>query len=189
MTRIEFVRTAFLAWGLSEFVFGFLARGPGASAAGRDRGSWALLWVAIAAGGAAMVALHRVPGTRIPLPFAWILGLSALLLFTGLALRLTAILTLRRFFTTRVTIRADHEIVRHGVYRLMRHPSYTGLLLAFAGMGLAYGTWLSFLGLMAPVTAAVLYRIAVEERALRETFGEAYVEYSRRTRRLVPGLY
>jgi protein-S-isoprenylcysteine O-methyltransferase Ste14 len=189
MTRIEFVRAAFLAWGLSEVVFGFLARGPAAASAGRDRGSQALVWAAVVVGAAAMVALHRVPGTRIPLPAGWILGIGAVLLVAGVALRLTAILTLRRFFTTRVTIRADHELVRRGVYRIVRHPSYSGLLLAFCGMGLAYGTWLSFLGFMAPITAAVLYRIAVEERALRATFGEAYAEYGRRTRRLVPGLY
>jgi protein-S-isoprenylcysteine O-methyltransferase len=186
MTQLYIVRAAFLAWGLSEVVFGFLARGPGGA---HDRGSQAVLWAAILVGGAATYAFHFVHGPRIPLPFAWILGISALFFVSGLALRLTAILTLRRFFTTRVTIRADHEIVRHGVYRWLRHPSYTGLLMAFFAMGFVQANWLSFAGLMAPVTAAVLYRIAVEERALRETFGEAYVEYSRRTRRLVPGLF
>jgi protein-S-isoprenylcysteine O-methyltransferase len=186
MTQLGFVRAAFLLWGLSEVVFGLAARGSGDS---RDRGSQAVLWLAILAGGAATYAFHFVHGPRIPLPFAWILAISALMLVSGLALRLTAILTLRRFFTTRVTIRPDHRIVRHGVYRRLRHPSYTGLLMAFFAMGFVQGNWLSFLGLMAPVTAAVLYRIAVEERALRENFGEAYAEYSRQTRRLVPGIF
>jgi protein-S-isoprenylcysteine O-methyltransferase len=176
-------------WGAAELAMGIMLRGHRRSVTGRDRGSLLLLWAAIGVGNAAGVLLHRVRGPWIPSSPTPILGIGLGLLLAGLALRLTAILTLRRFFTTRVTIHHEHELIRHGVYRRVRHPSYTGLLMAFLGMGLAfvaYGCWLSFFALLAPVLAALGYRISVEERAMREAFGAAYVEYCRRTNRLVP---
>jgi protein-S-isoprenylcysteine O-methyltransferase len=176
-------------WGVAELIMAVALRGYGRSVSGRDRGSLILLWTAVGVGIAAGYLLHRVRGPWIP-PFPTpILGIGLAILWAGLALRLTAILTLRRFFTTRVTIHHEHEIVQHGVYRRVRHPSYTGLLMAFLGLGLtfvAYGCWLSFFALLLPILAALLYRISVEERAMREAFGDAYVEYRRRTRRLVP---
>ena len=179
-------------WGLAELAMAVALRGRRRSVTGRDRGSLVLLWVAIAVGLLAGNVLHRVRGPWIPpLPLP-IVGLGLAVFFAGLILRLTAILTLRHFFTTQVAIHRDHEIIQHGVYRSLRHPSYTGLLMAFLGLGLfsvAYGRWLSFFALLLPILAALLYRISVEERAMREAFGEAYVEYSRRTRRLVPWVW
>jgi len=176
-------------WGLAELVMAFALRGHGRPVRGRDRGSLVLLWVAILIGLFAGNLLFPVHGPWIPPSPTLITAVGLAILLAGLALRLTAILTLRRFFTTRVTIRRDQPIVQHGVYRRIRHPSYTGLMMAFLGLGLAlaaYGSWLSFFALLLPILAALLYRISVEERALREAFGPAYVEYARRTRRLVP---
>jgi protein-S-isoprenylcysteine O-methyltransferase Ste14 len=56
-------------------------------------------------------------------------------------------------------------------------------------MGLALRNWASLLALLIPITAAFLYRISVEERALRAGFGDAYAQYARRTRRLIPFVY
>lgn len=179
-------------WGLAELVMAFALRGHGRSVSGRDRGSLILLWVAIVIGLVAGNLFFRVHGPWVPPSPTLITAVGLAILLAGLALRLTAILTLRRFFTTRVTIRGDQPIVQHGVYRRIRHPSYTGLMMAFLGLGLAlaaYGSWLSLFTLLLPILAALLYRISVEERALREAFGPAYVEYARRTRRLVPRVW
>lgn len=179
-------------WGLAELAMAIALRGHGRPVRGRDRGSLILLWVAILTGLFAGNLFFPVHGPWIPPSPTLITAVGLVILLAGLALRLTAILTLRRFFTTQVAIHRDHEIVRHGVYRSLRHPSYTGLLLAFLGLSLAlaaHGSWLSFFALLLPILAALLYRISVEERAMREVFGPAYVDYARRTRRLVPRVW
>jgi protein-S-isoprenylcysteine O-methyltransferase Ste14 len=71
----------------------------------------------------------------------------------------------------------------------MRHPSYTGMLIIFTAVGLYERNWVSLAVLIIFPTAALLYRIQVEERALTEAFGHAYIEYQRRTRRLIPLVY
>ncbi len=110
------------------------------------------------------------------------------LLIGGLALRWTAILTLGRLFTVDVAIHSDHVIVQEGLYRLVRHPSYTGLLVAFLGLGVFFSNWLSIFGLLIPVTIAVLNRVAKEEQALLTSHGSEYAAYCARTKRFIPGL-
>jgi len=107
----------------------------------------------------------------------------------GTAVRWAAIFTLKSYFTVNVSILEGQRIVRHGVYRVIRHPSYTGLLLRYLGFGLAFANWLSAALIFLPLCAATLYRIRVEEVALRERFGEEYLSYARATKRLIPGVY
>src|SRR3546814_1807757 len=79
----------------------------------------------------------------------------------GMGLRWWSIRVLARHFTVDVTIHPDHALVRRGPYRLLRHPSYTGLLVTFLGFALCLGDWLS-LAAMLPVVLAFLWRIQVE---------------------------
>jgi protein-S-isoprenylcysteine O-methyltransferase Ste14 len=88
-----------------------------------------------------------------------------------------------------VHIQEDHHVVRSGPYRVLRHPSYTGLLVAVLGVSLLYGNWLSVLVFEALVIAGVLYRIRVEERVLLDGLGEDYAVYMRETNRLIPGVW
>jgi len=181
--------TLSLLWPLAEVVLALSSRARRRAATKRDRGSLILLWVSIGAGITAALVLRAVPATRMRLPMSLMLGLSLALLLGGLAIRLTAIVTLGRFFTSAVTIQDQHRVVTTGLYRWVRHPSYAGLLLAFLGVACSYGNWLSLAAIFVPITAAVLYRIHVEEAVLTEAFGEEYCEYRARTRRLIPGLY
>jgi len=80
-------------------------------------------------------------------------------------------------------------VIRSGIYRHVRHPSYSGLLLAFVGLGLAFGNWVSLAVMLGPIVAALLYRIHIEEIVLLEALGREYAEYCKATRRLVPGVY
>ena len=107
----------------------------------------------------------------------------------GADAREIAILTLRRQFTVDVSIQEDHELIDRGVYAVIRHPAYTGAIISFAGLGLVFDNWLSFAAVLIIAVAALSYRIAVEERALVEHFGDRYRAYARRTKRLIPGIY
>lgn len=71
----------------------------------------------------------------------------------------------------------------------MRHPSYLGLELIFVAFALHSRTWACFAVVLIPPSLAVIYRIYVEELALRRAFGAEYEDYSRSTKRLIPGVY
>ncbi len=115
---------------------------------------------------------------------------AALVLFgTGLCLRWWAIITLGRFFTVDVTIEKDHELVERGPFRVIRHPSYTGVLLAFVGFSLSLDNWAGLLVVILPILAAFMHRMNVEEEALSAALGARYLDYMNRTKRLVPLVY
>ena len=121
------------------------------------------------------------------LHYASIIGVCALI--AGIIIRFAAIHTLGRFFASVVTIREDHQIIRTGLYSYVRHPAYTGALLAHAGLGLAFESWVSVIASTIPFWIAAAYRIYVEENALGEKFGTDYANYVRETNRLIPGVF
>jgi len=178
-----------IAWPVSEAILGLLTRAKRASATVKDRGSLVLLWSSIAVGiwAANLIRSRGVGSTGAPPVF--FLSVALAFLLSGLALRWTAILALGRFFTSTVAVQPGQRIVRTGVYRYVRHPAYSGLLLAFLGVGVAFNNWLSLLVILVPVTTALLYRIRVEENLLAEMLGREYIDYRQATKRLVPGIY
>jgi protein-S-isoprenylcysteine O-methyltransferase Ste14 len=178
-----------LLYPVSELGLILATRARRRGAAHRDRGSVGLIWGAIAIGLVAGYFLQAVPGMRIPLPVSWLHGIALLLLVAGMAIRWTAILTLGRFFTTSVTIQSQHQVVRAGLFRWVRHPSYSGALLAFLGLSLAFGNWLSLAAVLVPILAAFLNRIRVEETALVGALGADYIAYRKSTRCLIPWVF
>jgi protein-S-isoprenylcysteine O-methyltransferase Ste14 len=110
-------------------------------------------------------------------------------LAAGVALRVWAIATLGRLFKFVVVIQDGHRVVTSGPCRLLRHPSYTGALAGFFGTGIALDSWLSMLALVLIPLLAIGVRIHVEEAKLARALGQEYRAYTRRTRRLVPGLW
>ena len=111
------------------------------------------------------------------------------LMLAGICVRWAAIYTLGKYFTRRVTILPDHRLVQSGLYKYLRHPSYSGFLLGDLGLGLAFSNWLSLVIIFVPTFAAALYRMHVEEKALVQAFGSEYLDYCRATNRLIPKLY
>ena len=107
----------------------------------------------------------------------------------GIIIRWTAIFSLGKSFSANVAIREDQQLKQTGLYRFVRHPSYSGLLLILLPVGIHSRNWAGLLVLIVPATVALIYRIHVEETALHEAFGSRYTDYSKTTRRLVPGLY
>ncbi len=117
----------------------------------------------------------------------FVVGIMAIVSGTGL--RWYAIRTLGRFFTRDVAVTPDQTIVKHGPYRRIRHPAYSGTFLTMLGVGLAVTNWASTLVLLTCVFAGHLYRVKVEEKALVQAFGQTYIDYMQRTRRFIPLLF
>ena len=114
---------------------------------------------------------------------------SLFLLIVGVAFRWAAVISLGKAFSSNVAIRVGQTVRTTGFYRWMRHPSYSAMLVCFFAIGIHSRNWVSLVIVTVLPTAALLYRIHVEEIALRGHFGAEYVEYSHRTKRLIPGVY
>jgi protein-S-isoprenylcysteine O-methyltransferase len=175
-------------FGISEIALGLLLRARSDSQS-QDRGSLRILWVVILGSlFIAFQATHWLPDFNIrDTHFTYPLGV--LLFFAGLLLRWFSIIYLGRFFTVNVAIAKDHRVIDTGPYRHIRHPSYTGALMAFLGFGICLSNIASILIILIPVTAAFLHRIGIEEAALGNALGDAYGDYSRRSKRLIPFIY
>ncbi|HEX8036402.1 MAG TPA: isoprenylcysteine carboxylmethyltransferase family protein [Ktedonobacterales bacterium] len=182
---------AVLIWYIPERISAFWlrsARDPGARQ--QDRGSYFVLIGSIIAGAAVGVPLAvdwtggAIPWFR---PQVTIAGIVLILLGGGL--RWWAILTLGRYFTFDVAVRATQKVVQTGPYRLIRHPAYSGTLLSLLGVGLALANWVSLVAILAGVLIGLLYRVRVEEKALIEGLGQPYVDYMRRSKRFIPFMF
>jgi protein-S-isoprenylcysteine O-methyltransferase Ste14 len=154
-----------------------------------DRGTQAILWVVIIASSWADAWMHHIFPVDMPGSYSWLRPAAMGILILGLAIRAVAIVKLGRAFSANVAVRSGQKLQRSGLYGLVRHPSYLGLELILLAFALHTRTWACFAVFLIPPTLAVLYRIHVEETALRLAFGADYEDYSRSTKRLIPGIY
>jgi len=107
----------------------------------------------------------------------------------GLIIRVTSILILKQQFTYTVTKIEDHELIESGLYRIIRHPGYLGQLIIFLGISTSLSNWLSILLMIVPILLGYLNRIIVEEKFMIEQMGQKYIDYQKRTKRLIPMIY
>ena len=114
--------------------------------------------------------------------------LGVALFAAGGALRLWPVHVLGHRFSGLVAIQPGHALVTGGIYGIIRHPSYLGLLLSSLGWGLAFRSAVGVV-LTALLLPPLLARIRAEERLLQSQFGTEYENYCARTWRLLPGLY
>ncbi len=178
-----------LFFALSETVIGRVRRATKANYTLKDQNSLRLLgiviWSSIAL---AVLAAYFLPAARVSYyPRYYLAGLC--LFVPGIALRWYSIWILGHFFTVNVAIASDHRLIETGPYRYLRHPSYTGALLVFVGLGLSMGNFVSVALMVIPVFLVFRRRMAVEEQALVGAFGDTYRAYMQRTKRLVPFVY
>jgi protein-S-isoprenylcysteine O-methyltransferase Ste14 len=162
------------------------------AAGSRPREVTSLIVIVVVLGaslGGALLIAGRVPGTAIPLGREVLYVTGVVVIALGIALRVWAVVVLGRSFTVEVRVREGQQVVDRGPYRVVRHPSYTGLLAVFLGTGLALDNWLALLVVVIPPVAAIAYRIRVEERALLAGIGEPYRRYAAGRKRLIPGIW
>lgn len=120
------------------------------------------------------------------MPFVlWPVQLGAALTVAGLAFAIWARMLIKGNWSSDVTLKLDHELIVDGPYAFVRHPIYTGILLALAGTGLAVGEWRA---VAAVILAGVAFwrKLKIEEAVMRRHFGETYTRYAERVPALIP---
>ncbi len=175
-------------WGGSEMWLGYRLRRIPSDATNRDAGSkWWLIasvWTT-AAGGIGLAFGFPDAAIRTGRTEVFVAGL--VLMIAGMALRWYSIRVLGASFTLEVATRPGQTIVQSGPYRRIRHPSYTGALLTLLGILVCCANFASLAAIVLAL-AGYAFRIRVEERALATQLGSPYLEYMRRTKRLIPFL-
>jgi protein-S-isoprenylcysteine O-methyltransferase Ste14 len=136
--------------------------------------------VAIAIWAAAKAPEASTPGGVITF------GIGLCFMCGGLVLRWRSFKALSRYLTVPVTTSPDQLLITTGPYRFVRHPSYLGLILVLAGIGVILANWLSIAVLALVPLIGVMYRTHIEEDALPGILGDAYTGYASTRKRLVP---
>ncbi len=151
-----------------------------------DRGSLQLLALVFPLAWWSAIALAWVAAASFRSAAVFYAGLISMV--AGQVLRSWSIAVLGRLFTVNVAVREGHKLIESGPYRVLRHPSYTAILLVHLGIGLCIGNALSAITLVVPIALVLINRIRVEEDVLTSGL-TSYGEYVKRTYRLIPGIY
>jgi len=122
------------------------------------------------------------------LPESWAVGIFGLVLSSlGSGFAIWARLILGRNWSGTVTVKADHQLICRGPYRLVRHPIYSGVLLAMLGNAIGYGRLPCLLSV--PIAFLALWvKSRTEEQFMREQFGAQYQQYQQTVNAIIPGL-
>jgi protein-S-isoprenylcysteine O-methyltransferase Ste14 len=188
-----FSHPALVALAISGFVLSCAAFfAPGGNLSPGEREDRSNRWI-IAAFGLITLLLAYLPARTDRAGF-WVLDgeiircIGVAVFVAGTALRLWPVFVLGRRFSGLVAIQPGHTLVTTGVYGVIRHPSYLGLLVSVLGWALAFRSGVGIL-LTALTAVPVIARIGPEEKLLGEEFGDEYRAYRARTSRLIPGIY
>jgi protein-S-isoprenylcysteine O-methyltransferase Ste14 len=115
--------------------------------------------------------------------------LGAVICWLGLALRWWSFAALGTYFTVVVKTSPDQVVVERGPYRILRHPSYTGLLAVFVGCGLMLGNWVGTAASFLLLLLGLVHRLLREEEAMTNRLGDAYENFAKDRARLVPFIW
>lgn len=112
--------------------------------------------------------------------------LGFLLLWSGVLLRNYSIKILGRHFTATIQLQKDHHLIQHGPYRIIRHPSYLGALVALVGSAVFLNSLAGTITAVVAMMIAYFFRINAEEKVLAGLFGKDYHNYQKTTKKLIP---
>jgi len=173
-----------LAWSAMELAHAGNQR-EGATRVG-GFGRWFIIVPCLAAGVALLYLIPHIAASATIRPGIAAFVPGIVIIVAGLILRGWSVKVLGDYFTGTVMVSADQPVIDTGPYRVLRHPSYAGFVLACAGVGLASANWVALAAMTLLPLAAFLLRIRTEERALMATLGDRYRSYAAHTKRLVP---
>jgi len=128
---------------------------------------------------------------RYPDSVRWnmVTSLALIGMVAGLSLRIWAVLTLGRFFTWFITVYDDHQVIRSGPFRFIRHPAYCGALILFVSTLVFLHAWVGAVLSLVFQLLAYVRRIRYEEAMMIDRLGESYRAYTREVNALVPLLW
>lgn len=181
-----FYDLAAILWILSEVVGGGIIphlRRRGTKIERRDTGSQFLIIGCILL---SIVIAFTFAGSGIAMLPGFISYAGSALMLAGIVIRQWSIAVLGSFFSPAVGIQKGQKVVNRGPYRLVRHPSYTGAFLIITGVGLALRSWGAVLVILFITGLAYSYRIRMEEKVLVSELGDEYVQYKKKTKKLIP---
>jgi protein-S-isoprenylcysteine O-methyltransferase Ste14 len=172
-------------WLISEILISILTRSKKSESKSFDQNSIGVLWLVI------IPSIFAGIYIAVSFPHYNVIGyfIGLFLVVAGMTVRLIAIFSLKKYFNANVAIHKDHKLKTVGMYSVVRHPSYTGALLSFFGLGLSQGNWVSLLVIFIPVLLAFIYRINIEEKILSENFQDEYRCYKKKTKKLIPYIF
>lgn len=179
---------AFGAWMAADFYLLVFRRGA-VRKKGAERRSKYVMAALITSGVLLPIFVYPDAKLNFLLPFTTLRYSSVALLLMALALRIASVAQLGGSFSRNVVVNDGAGLVTQGIYSKVRHPGYLAELMAFAGIAVAFNHPLTSIPAFVMPLGAFLYRIGIEERMLKDGFGEAYEAYSRRTSRLIPFVY
>lgn len=153
-----------------------------------DKGS---IWVLIILIGIGYFLSFNIGANKTGRIYHWntFFVIGAVFVIAGLIIRITSILTLKQHFTYTVTEIENHELIENGLYKKIRHPGYLGQILIFIGTSISLSNWLSIVFMMIPVFWGYINRIRVEEKFMYKQMGQKYIDYQKRTKKLIPAVY
>ncbi len=179
---------AFFIWAISEIFIVIRTKilRRRASATKADKGSYWLIIIGIYIGIGIAFFFHFQKWGWVSQSIA---SIGAVLMLVGIALRLWSIQVLGHNFSTVVSVDSNQTLVKDGPYKHIRHPAYTGSLITFVFMGLAFNSWVASCITIVMLSLSFIYRIQIEEKVLISHFNSDYEEYIRKTWRLIPYIW
>lgn len=174
-------------WLLSEVFLNRLTRSKDHGKKSKDKNSLKFIWATIFICMPLAVYISMRYSFKIANFSTLPIGLA--IIMVGVILRLIVVKSLGVFFTADVTIKKEHSLKKDGFYRYLRHPSYAASLISFIGFGISLNNWVSLSIIAIAIFSTFVYRIKVEEKALKECFGDEYLDYKKNVKAILPFIY
>lgn len=138
-------------------------------------------------------SVRRPPFTEIVSGVEWLELLTAMIAMTAaigsVLLIMAAVKTLGKEWSITARMVENHQLATKGPYAVVRHPIYTGMLGMLVATGLAISAWIALVAAIVIFATGTLIRVRIEERLLRETFGQRFEEYARQVPAVIPGIF